>query len=112
MGLFYVFAFVVPKFAEIFSRFDLKDGLPPTTGAIIEITRWLLPWGYGFFFVGPLFFGWLVFAAWRGRPRMATLTILVFGLVSVAVCTIALGVITINLFLPLVESVQDTNGAP
>lgn len=58
--LAYVFAFIVPTFAEIFEKFDIKGGLPLATRVVLTL-RWLGPWG---FLAVPFVIVGVIVAAW------------------------------------------------
>jgi len=102
--VFGILVFIVPKFEEIFQRFDAA--LPLLTRALISATH-------------VMFQGWPVFAALMfGVPAAAILLSVlarssagvtaaaVLGLVSVFMFVIAMAAIVIGLFLPMISLVE------
>jgi hypothetical protein len=95
--------FVVPRFKEIFEKFDIQGGLPVLTQAIIAVSDVLV--GCWFVFV-PL---WLLvvggLAVWAGRAgsRRALRLARIFAIIAIIATSVLVPLMVIGLFLPLVQ---------
>jgi hypothetical protein len=102
--------FVVPRFKEIFVKFDIKGSLPFLTQAIIAVSDVLL--GYWFVFV-PL---WLLvvggLAVWAGLAgsRRALLLAGIFAIIAIIATTVLVPVMVVGLFQPLTQMLIQSVG--
>ena len=110
--VFGVLLLIVPKFEEMFARFEIKAGLPWATQVLITISHALhIAWPL----VACIVLGIPVAAilvSIRARSRKGAVAAMVFGLGSVLIPLVALPVIAINLFLPLVVDIKFASGKP
>ena len=108
--MLWIFLFVVPKFHEIFARFEIKSGLPAATEAIIGISAVLTTfWPVAVLMVVG---GTVALAVLCGRAR--TLRVIIAAAVACAVSLllfmVCLPILTVSLFLPLVVDIKTVNG--
>jgi hypothetical protein len=108
--LLWLFLFVVPKFREIFERFEIKSGLPAATQAIISISAVLTTfWPVAVLMVvgGTALLAVLCCRARTSRVIIAAAVACAVSLLLFAVC---LPILTVSLFQPLVPLIKTANG--
>ena len=101
-----VLVFPAARFEEIFERFEIKGGLPAMTCAVLGVSHALRT-------VWPVV-GLVVLAAvaapaivcLRARSLGAVIASIAFGMVSIVAVSVALGLVVMGLFLPLVQLMQ------
>jgi type II secretory pathway component PulF len=110
--VFGVLLLIVPKFEEMFARFEIKAGLPWVTKAVIAVSHALhIAWPL----VACIVLGIpaaAILVSIRARSRKGAVAAMVFGLGSLLIPLVALPVIAINLFLPLVVDIKFASGKP
>ena len=95
-----VVTFIVPRFEEIFHKFNIPGGLPPLTDTLIGIGHVL---GWCWFVVVPLGLlgvGYLAVVCARPRTRRGLLWAAIFAGASFVIAGVLVTVITIGMFLP------------
>jgi hypothetical protein len=110
--VFGILVFFVPKFEEIFARFEIKAGLPWVTKVLISISHVL---HVGWPLAACIVFGIpaaSILVSIFARSRKGAVAAMVFGLGSLLIPLVALPVIAINLFLPLVVDIKFASGKP
>jgi hypothetical protein len=98
--------FIVPKFEEIFARFEIKGGLPALTELVIafsRLVRWFWPAAVGGVLAGA---GGLVLLCVLARSRGPAIAAIVAGCVSILALPLYTAALVISLFLPLVTLVE------
>jgi len=101
-----ILAFIVPRFEEIFARFQVTGGLPWVTAVIIQLSHAVRNW---WFLFGPaaaaVLAAPLVGCIWTRTPG-GVIAAVVFGMVSVLAVAVGITVIVLGLFMPLVVDIQ------
>ena len=107
VSLIGILAFIVPRFEEIFTRFEVRGGLPWVTAVIIHLSHAVRNW---WFLFGPaaaaVLAALLVGCIWTRAPG-CVIAAVVFGTVSVLAVAVGVTVIVAGLFTPLVTLIQD-----
>lgn len=102
-----ILAFIVPRFEEIFTRFEVTGRLPWVTAVIIQLSHAVRGW---WFLFGPaaaaVLAALLVGCIWMRTPG-GVIAAVVFGMVSVLAVAVGVTVIVAGLFMPLVTLIQD-----
>jgi type II secretory pathway component PulF len=104
-----VVTFVVPRFEEIFHKFNIPDGLSPLTETLIGIGHVL---GWCWFVVVPmglLGVGYLAVVCARPRTRRGLLWAVIFAGASFVIVSVLVTIITIGLFQPLTHLIKEVN---
>ena len=108
--VFGVLLLIVPKFEEMFARFEIKAGLPWVTKAVIAVSHALhIAWPL----VACIVLGIpaaAILVSIRARSRKGAVAAVVFGLGSLAILSVVLPVIVISLFLPLEHFTRGRSG--
>ena len=108
--MLWIFLFIVPKFHEIFARFEIKSDLPAATEAIIRISAVLTTfWPVAVLMVVG---GTVALAVLCGRARTSRVIIAaaVACAVSLLLFMVCLTILTVSLFQPLVVLIQAASG--
>ncbi len=111
LALLVILVTIVPRFEEIFQKFDIKGGLPESTQVMISVSHIFRSY---WFFLLPLVGGATVamfIPCISGRKRSVATISVVFGAVSCLLFAIAVTVIVVGLFMPLISLVQGVSGA-
>jgi len=110
--LFGVLLFIVPKFEEMFVRFEIKSGLPAPTKILITLSRILrVAWPLA----AAIMFGIpaaSILLSVFARSSKGAAAAVVFGLGSLLIVLVVLPVIVTGLFLPLLDLMQSASGKP
>jgi type II secretory pathway component PulF len=110
LAVFGVLLLIVPKFEEMFARFEIKAGLPWVTQALITISHALhIAWPL----VACIVLGVpaaAILVSIYGRSSKGAVAAVVFGLGSLVILFVAMPVIVAGLFLPLVELLKFASG--
>ena len=107
--LLLLLGFIVPRFAEIFTKFKIEGGLPVSTqilcstGLVVQ-QFWYL-FGLGWLCVA----GGMVLWVLKGRWKHRALVVSLLGAGSLLGAPVILGAIVISLFCPLVELIKKVN---
>lgn len=110
--VFGILVFFVPKFEEMFARFEIKAGLPWVTKVLISISHVL---HVGWPLVACIVFGIpaaSILVSILDRSPKGSVAAIVLGLSSVLIVLVALPLIVAGLFMPLVEIIKATSGKP
>jgi hypothetical protein len=109
--VFALFALVVPRFEEIFLKFDIKGGLPALTQALIAVSHVIKTWWYAWVPIGVLAMVALVGACLVCQSRAGFYAAAAFAALSLLVAFATPVLLVVGMFLPLVDLVQDV-GTP
>ena len=109
--VFALFALLVPRFEEIFQKFDVEGRLPALTHALIAVSHIIKTWWYAWVPTGVLAMAALVYADLVCRSRAGFYAAAAFAALSLAAAFITLVLVVIGVFLPLVDLIQDV-GTP
>jgi hypothetical protein len=98
--------FIVPKFEEIFAKFEIKGGLPATTEFVIAVSH-VVRWAWPAVIVGVLVgVAGLVVLCVLARTSRPAIAAIVAGCVSVLALALYTAALVISLFLTLVSLVN------
>ncbi len=109
--VFALLALAVPRFEEIFQKFDVEGGLPALTQALIAVSHVIKTWWYAGVPIGVLAMAVLVYACLVCRSRAGIYAAAAFAALSLVAAFIASVLVVIGMFLPMVDLVQDV-GTP
>ena len=109
--VFALLALAVPRFEEIFQRFELEGRLSALTQALIAVSHVIKTWWYAGVPIGVLAMAVLVYACLVCRSRAGIYAAAAFAALSLAAAFITSVLVVIGMFLPMVDLVQDV-GTP
>ncbi len=103
----FTFVFIVPKFAEIFAKFDIKGGLPPMTQATLAVSSAFARYWYLFAALWAAAIALLAIASVVARTRWPVWLSVAFGVVSLVLVFVTETLLVLGLFAPMVTLIQD-----
>lgn len=109
--VFALFAFHVPRFEEIFQKFDIRGGLPALTQVLIAASHFVKTWWYVLFLAGVLAMGVLVYANLVCRSRAGLYAAAVFATLSLLAALVAIPLVVIGMSVSMVHLVETIGGA-
>ncbi|MBM4019746.1 MAG: hypothetical protein FJ288_15730 [Planctomycetes bacterium] len=98
-----VLVFIVPRFEEIFERFEIESGLPVATMLVIVAAGAVRTWWFMFAPALAAAVGAPVLASVGGRSLAVAVAAAVFGMVSILLAAACVTLVVVGLFAPLVQ---------